>query len=538
MTKKNDKSPVRTQAVASKVFEGDSQEAIQQLFQSLEFQQEDGAVDYADFWAMLSRMGIHQDDPRLQQVVDDLENAKSQPPFDATQFQSILQQSALLRKAFTGNLIIPDFEAFAEDIATIFKKVQKNTSGKVATYIPQLERVDPEQFAVSICTVDGQRFSMGDAEVPFCLQSTCKTINYCIAHEELGEAKVHQHIGREPSGRSFNELSLNQDGLPHNPLINAGAIMCCSLIRQEENMADRFDSVIQTWERLTAGRRPHFDNAVYLSERETADRNFALSYFMREKKAFPPKTNIENTLEFYFQCCSLTLNTQDAAVAMATLANSGVCPLNDDKVFSPKTVQDCLSLMFSCGMYDFSGEFAFKIGLPAKSGVSGAIMVVVPNLLGMCIWSPRLDKIGNSARGIEFCDRLVKTYNFHNYDNICEVTGKKDPRLKRYQSKSESLVSLIWAATHGDVEEINRLEATGVDLNLPDYDGRTALHLAAAEGQLEAVEYLLSQGVKPNPVDRWGGTPLDDAQRYNHAQIQEILKSQGGKARLNSAGRA
>jgi glutaminase len=409
----------------------------------------------------------------------------------------------------------------------MYRELLAVRSGSVANYIPQLARVDPEQLAIAVCTVDGQRFSIGDATAAFCLQSVSKTVSYCLALEEHGVEAVHRHVGREPSGRSFNELALNPRGLPHNPMVNAGAIMTCSLIRPDEDIADRFDHVAATWRRLTGGGRIGFNNAVYLSERQTADRNFALGYSMREAGAFAPGTDLLQTLEFYFQGCSIEVDAQMLAVAAASLANAGMCPLTEDLVFTPDTVQSCLSLMSSCGMYDFSGEFAFTIGLPAKSGVSGAIMLVIPGLMGICVWSPRLDELGNSVRGIEFCRQLVAAYNVHVFDSLVTSHGrttKRDPRRKKNQTQIEGVVALTWAASQGDLTEVRALVASGVDPGTADYDGRTALHLAAAEGQLEVVRYLLAVGTGPQPVDRWGGTPLSDAEGNGHTQVVELIR--------------
>jgi glutaminase len=489
----------------------------------------DGRISHREVLSRLQRSGLQPDDPRIAEALAGLRAADGAVRhIDFPQFKALARHnSSLIRRAVEGNLAVPDFPALCSDIDTMYRDLLAMRSGTVADYIPQLRRVDPEQLAIAVCTVDGQRFSVGQAAAAFCLQSVSKTVSYCLALEEHGADAVHRHVGREPSGRSFNELALNPKGRPHNPMVNAGAIMTTSLIRPEEDIADRFDHVAATWQRLTGGRRVGFNNAVYLSERQTADRNFALGYSMRERGAFRPGTDLIQTLEFYFQACSIEVDAEMLAVAAASLANAGVCPLTEDPVFAPATVQSCLSLMSSCGMYDFSGEFAFTIGLPAKSGVSGAVMLVVPGLMGICVWSPRLDEHGNSVRGIEFCRRLVAEYNVHVFDSL--VTGhgrsaKRDPRRKKNQSRIEEVVALTWAASQGDLNEVRALVATGVEPGTADYDGRTALHLAAAEGQLEVVRYLLATGTDPQPVDRWGGTPQSDAEGSGHTQVVELIR--------------
>ncbi len=489
-----------------------------------------GRVTVQSFWRHLHRMGITRKDPRVEKVHAQLQEAaktKDNGLFELRPalFEEIMKNNALIRKSFERLLIIPEFEAFCGSIAEIFEEASRNKAGKLADYIPQLSRVDPELFAVSICTIDGQRFSLGDVRQPFCLQSSCKPINYCLAMEELGEEEVHRHVGREPSGHTFNELSLNKRNLPHNPMINAGAIMCNALLKRDESLADRYDYVKNTWQRLTGGRPISFSNSVYLSEKQTADRNFALAYFMREKKAFPPGTDLNDTLDFYLQCCSIESCVADTSVAAATLANSGANPLTGDKIFSESTVQHCMSLMLSCGMYDFSGEFAFHVGLPAKSGVSGVILVVVPNVMGIAIYSPRLDALGNSVRGVEFCERLVDRYNFHIYDSLNRSSQKTNPRLRRYESQVNEVVNLIWSASKGDLEEVLRLQSEGVDLGMADYDGRTALHLAASDNQAAVVAYLIDQGINLAPIDRWGNTPIMDARRGGHGEIVMLLEN-------------
>lgn len=476
----------------------------------------------------LQNSGILWDDPRIHETI---ENLKRFDDRDEINFQTFIKviahNAAIIEKTLVGNLVIPEFNVFTSHIKKIYDATKNINDGHVASYIPQLARVDPKKYAISICTIDGQRFSLGDVDDLFCVQSTCKPINYCMALEEHGEDEVHNHIGREPSGRGFNELTLNNEGLPHNPMINSGAIMACSLIRPDLDISDRFDYVLKMWQKLSGNFKPGFNNPTYLSEKKTADRNFALGYFIREKGAFPENAELIEILEFYFQCCSIELNCDAFAVVAATLANAGICPMTNERVFKTDTVKNCLSLLYSCGMYDFSGEFAFKVGLPAKSGVSGTLLLIIPNVMGISIWSPPLDKLGNTVRGIEFCKKFVETFNFHNYDAIATNVDKLDPRIAPVDIKLSSADRLIWAASQGDIGEINRLIAKGVDINEKDYDSRTALHLASSEGHVDIVDYLLGHGANANAKDRWGNTPIDDAKRENNSKVIEAFKKHG-----------
>jgi glutaminase len=498
-------------------------ENIIPLFNTIDIARK-GHISSKQFWDALAQQGILESDFRLRHVRKELETTvEGAKQISLEKFASIVNHVSIVKKALTGNLVLKDFSSFTDEMKAIFEETILNTSGAVADYIPQLARVDPEKFGIAITTVDGQHFSYGDSEDLFCLQSTCKPINYCMVHDALGEKKVHQHVGREPSGRSFNEMALNREGLPHNPLINSGAIMSCALLKPELEMSDRFDHVLQTWENLSGGIKPSFNNSVYLSERKTADRNFALAYFMSESNAFPEETNLVDTLEFYFQCCAIEATANSLAQVASTLANGGMQPQTGQQVFNPNTVKNCLSLMNSCGMYDFSGEFAFTIGFPAKSGVSGALLIVIPNVMGITIWSPKLDQYGNSVRGVAFCKKITERFNFHNYDNLVNKGSKKDPRKKKFETKIDNVLALIWAAAQGDLDEIKRLEALGVDLNAADYDGRTAMHLAASEGQLDVVKYLIFRQAKEKPKDRWGSIPLADAKRGKHQAIVSLL---------------
>jgi len=481
---------------------------------------------------VIAAAGWRETDPHIAALARALDGRGSDAPLGLEDFDELARPARLaLETAAARELVIPDFTAFADEVARIFESARGNHDGAVADYIPQLGRADPDRFALALCTTSGQRLALGDAHNDFCVQSVSKPVNYCIALEELGEDAVHKHMGCEPSGVGFNEIALDRNNLPHNPMINAGGIMSCALIKQGLPVADRFDHVASQWQRLTGGVKPGFSNATFLSERDTADRNYALGYSMRERRAFPPNTNLHETLEFYFQCCSLESTADHLAVAAATLAGGGVCPTTGDRVFSARTVQSCLSLMLSCGMYDYSGEWAFRVGLPAKSGVAGAVIAVVPGVMGLCAFSPRLDKLGNSVRATDFFRKLVAKYNFHVYDGLGGALDQKtDPTQDRPAAEHRLAAELCWAAREGDTDGIRRLVALGADPSAPEYDGRTPLHLAASEGRDDAVKALLDLGADPRAKDRWGDTPLDDAARARSGGAEALLTSAAGPA--------
>ncbi len=216
------------------------QSNVNPLFRSLD-ERGEGAVSKAAILERLEKAGIAVSDARLSRFVSRLEGIKGNKVSNKS-FDALLSYSgSLFERAVKGKLVIPEFEQFAKEIRRIFDDVIENRDGDVADYIPQLARVPADKFAVAICTIDGQRFSIGDVDDEFTLQSSCKPMLYCAALEEHGESGVHKHVGREPSGLSFNELTLNKTGLPHNPMINAGAIMSSSLIRRDLPTADRLE---------------------------------------------------------------------------------------------------------------------------------------------------------------------------------------------------------------------------------------------------------------------------------------------------------
>ena len=418
-----------------------------------------------------------------------------------------------------GLLQISNFDEFKHILNDIYSEVRLDNDGKTADYIPQLKNVDNELFGITFVSIDGLVIEIGDTKPVFCIQSCSKPITYGIALDELGDDIVHNYVGKEPSGRNFNELCLNEDGLPHNPLINSGSIMTTSLIKPELSQSERFDFYFNCMKNLTSKTLLSFNNSVYLSEKDSADRNYCLGYMMQEKKAFINGKNsdlskninrkwnlgdLQKNLELYFQFCSIESNLLGMGLLSATLANGGINPWNYKEIFKPDTVKKILSIMSSCGMYDYSGEWNYQIGIPAKSGVSGLIYAVIPGIGGISTYSPKLDKIGNSYRGINFFKKLSKRINIHNY----ETNNSNLLSIRNIDNNNKKILGflLLEGCYKNDLSLVKESLSKGCDINFQDYDKRTALHIACEESNNEIVDFLKSNNAEFLD-DRWGNKP-------------------------------
>jgi glutaminase len=292
----------------------------------------------------------------------------------------------------------------------IHAKYANNFSGKVATYIPELAKADPRLFGIALVTADGQIYEVGDACHPFTIQSVSKPFVYGLALEDHGVDYVLSKVGVEPTGEAFNSIVFDErNNRPFNPMVNAGAIATTALVKGE-NHDRRLARLLRKFADL-AGRCVAIDHAVYLSERTTGYRNRAIGYL--ELNAGMIDAQVDEHLDLYFEQCSILVSARDLAVMAATLANDGVNPLTGKQAVQGQYVKNVLSVMHSCGMYDYAGEWSYRIGLPAKSGVSGGIIAVLPGQFGIGVFSPLLDDQGNSCRGIQVCEELSARFKLH-----------------------------------------------------------------------------------------------------------------------------
>src|SRR5436190_21938773 len=338
--------------------------------------------------------------------------------------------------------------------------------GSVADYIPELGKADPAHFGISLATLDGHVYEVGDSTIPFTIQSMSKPFVFALALDTLGAGQVESAIGVEPSGDPFNSIRLNADNHPFNPMVNAGAIACSGLIHEAKGDG-AFDYIRQALGRF-AGRDLDVDDAVYSSESLTADRNRAIGYLLRTNAVITD--NVSSVLEVYFRQCAILVNARDIAVMAATLANRGINPVTGEQVMTPYAISRTLSVMTSSGMYDYAGEWIYRVGIPAKSGVGGGILAALPARLGLGRYSPRLDKHGNSVRGIKVCEALSSHYDLHMLNRsddarnsiIADYTIGKNPSRRRRRPHEQTILD----THHSDVrviELVGTLSFSNVD---------------------------------------------------------------------------
>jgi len=287
-------------------------------------------------------------------------------------------------------------------VETIIKSIYENYKnlvgiGRVANYIPALAKVSPSKYAISVCTVDGEKFNIGDYNEKFSIQSISKVFTLSLLAPMVGE-EVWECVGREPSGSAFNSLVQleYEKGIPRNPFINAGALVVTDkLFERVEDLDSELLNYVRT---LSGSADISFNDEVADSEYVTGERNKALAHLMKSFGNF--KGKVAEVFRAYCNHCSIEMSTAQLAQAFLFLANKGINPLNGEQVVSCRDAKRINSLMLTCGFYDESGDFAYRVGLPGKSGVGGGIVAVIPGKLSIAVWSPELNEHGNSCRGI------------------------------------------------------------------------------------------------------------------------------------------
>lgn len=366
--------------------------------------------------------------------------------------------------------------AYLDDLLSDVRAIE---GGEVATYIPELAKSDPKALAIAITALDGQTYAVGDADLPFTIQSVSKPFLYGLALQEYGRDTVLKHVGVEPTGDAFNSTVMDEvNNRPFNPMVNAGAIAVTALVKGK-SYASRRQNVLDVLSRF-AGRKLKFDEAVFRSERDTGARNRVIASIMAQAAMISGDS--DEILDLYFSQCSVLVSVRDLAAMAATLANGGVNPLTGERALAAEYVHDVLTVMHSCGMYNYAGQWSYEVGIPAKSGVSGSIAAIVPGQIGISAYSPPLDRFGNSVRAIAACKRVAADFGLHAFrsapQSSAAIRSEADAisvRSKRARTASEREV----LAREGG--RIGLLEAQG------------ALFFGAAERLVRRIDDVLPQ---------------------------------------------
>ncbi|AEV31752.1 glutaminase A [Owenweeksia hongkongensis DSM 17368] len=295
------------------------------------------------------------------------------------------------------------------DYNSIFEEIKREINldvkhGKVADYIPELAHVDPNKFGISLKCMDGQSFSMGDADEKFSAQSITKVFSLALAMNHFGQ-KVWSRMDVEPSGTSFNSLVLleYEQGIPRNPFINSGALVIADML--VEKLEDPKGEFLEFVRNMTGSRDIDYNYKVANSERDHGFRNRAMANMLKSFGNI--KGDVEDVLDFYFHQCSIEMSCKQLADAFMVFSNKGSMLGTKEKIITKQQSQRINALMLTCGFYDEAGEFAFRVGLPGKSGVGGGIAAVYPSEYSVAVWSPRLNKLGNSVLGMKTLELLT-----------------------------------------------------------------------------------------------------------------------------------
>ena len=308
----------------------------------------------------------------------------------------------------------------SERLEELYRRhLARDDGGEVSGYYPpDLAESERGRFGICLASVRGQVYAAGDHDLPFALQSISKVFVYGMALEDRGRDHVLERVGVEPSGDPFYSIVFDdRHNRPYNPMVNAGALVTTDLVEGRDT-TEQLERILATLRRYAGNEDLKVDEETFASEMRSADRNRAIAYLMRSSGMI--SDDVEDNLALYLRQFSVGVTCRDLAVMAATLANGGKNPLTGEWALDRRYVRDVLSVMHTCGMYDFAGQWAYLVGIPAKSGVSGGIMAVVPNKLGIGVFSPGLDQYGNSVKGVHVCEEISERLGLHVFANAAE----------------------------------------------------------------------------------------------------------------------
>ncbi len=410
---------------------------------------------------------------------------------------------------------------FLKSLSAIHAELMNVGGGEVAAYIPELAKVNPRQLGIAIATLDGEVYAVGDADSEFTIQSVSKPFAYAAVLDRLGRAEMMRKVGVEPTGEAFNSIVLDDNNRrPFNPMVNAGAIAVSSLY-PGHSLEARSQAMLATLSRF-AGRPLSIDETVFQSEADTGHRNRAIAYLLLNAGML--EVDPDAALDTYFRQCSVNVTTKDLAVMAATLANGGINPKTNERAVLVETIPDVLTVMLTCGMYDYAGQWAFEAGLPAKSGVSGAVIAVVPGQFGIAAFSPKVDRFGNSVRAVEACQRLSTEFSFHSYRQ--RISGIS---IRNREWTCHELRSRRWRPT----SERAKLDEIGDQILV--IEARGDLSIAASERILRRAGSALSDD-KIVIVDMKGVTGIDAGSARLFSEFGRSLIAEGKTLHLTKAG--
>ena len=403
---------------------------------------------------------------------------------------------------------VPDY------LKHVLSACHSNDDGALADYIPELANADPNKIALALATVDGTIYSSGDDEVEFTIQSMSKPFAYALAIKEHGLTEVLKKVGVEPSGEAFNQISLGQDQLPKNPMINSGAITTHALLPHKKTVP-RAEKLRRFLSEL-AGRELSFDENVYESELKTAFRNMSIGYMLRTVGVLDEDPEL--IVHGYIRQCAIKVTVKDLATIASVLAHGGIQAKTGKRILERAVVRQVLSVMMTCGMYDAAGDWLTTVGIPAKSGVAGGIIGVLPGQVGIAVFSPKLDIHGNSVRGVEIFERLSSDMGLH----LMEGTPSAQTILQsRYTVGTDTVVyELRGVLQFTESEMLLRIlqdEPRGKNTILLDLTNLTLIHDVGARMLFEGVKRLTEDGHQVIVLDSEG--VLTQEQIKDHKQV-------------------